>query len=238
VSQDLTGTVALVTGGASGIGRATVEVLRARGATVVAADVAGGDGIEVLDVTDESAVDALVTSVVELHGRLDLAANVAGVPGGYAHIADSLTDDWRRTIAVNLDGVYFCVRAELRAMLAGGSGAIVNVASSAARMGVPGQAAYSASKHGVLGLTKSAALEVARQGIRVNAVCPGTVRTPMLAGFLGGDQELLEKMGRRAPMGRLGEPEEIAQAIAWLLSDDASFVTGNALSPDGGVAAI
>jgi NAD(P)-dependent dehydrogenase (short-subunit alcohol dehydrogenase family) len=238
VSEDLTGKIALVTGGASGIGRATVELLRARGATVVAADLAGGEGVEELDVADEEAVDALVASVVDRHGRLDLAANVAGVPGGYANIADSLTDDWRRTLAVNLDGVYFCVRAELRAMLASGSGAIVNVASSAARMGVPGQAAYSASKHGVLGLTKSAALEVARRGIRVNAVCPGTVRTPMLAGFVGGDEALLEKMGRRSPMGRLGEPTEIAEAIAWLLSDAASFVTGHALSPDGGVAAI
>jgi NAD(P)-dependent dehydrogenase (short-subunit alcohol dehydrogenase family) len=238
VSEDLTGKIALVTGGASGIGRATVELLRARGAVVIAADLAGGEGVEELDVADEEAVDALVASVVERHGQLDMAANVAGVPGGYANIADSSTADWRRTLAVNLDGVYFCLRAELRAMLASGSGAIVNVASSAARMGVPGQAAYSASKHGVLGLTKSAALEVARQGIRVNAVCPGTVRTPMLAGFLGGDEALLEKMGRRSPMGRLGEPAEIAEAIAWLLSDGASFVTGNALSPDGGVAAI
>lgn len=238
MSEDLTGKIALVTGGASGIGRATVELLRARGAVVIAADLAGGEGVEELDVADEEAVDALVASVVERHGQLDMAANVAGVPGGYANIADSLTDDWRRTLAVNLDGVYFCLRAELRAMLASGSGAIVNVASSAARMGVPGQAAYSASKHGVLGLTKSAALEVARQGIRVNAVCPGTVRTPMLAGFVGGDEALLEKMGRRSPMGRLGEPAEIAEAIAWLLSDGASFVTGNALSPDGGVAAI
>jgi Dehydrogenases with different specificities (related to short-chain alcohol dehydrogenases) len=238
VTADLTGKVALVTGGASGIGRATVELLREHGVRVVAADITGGDGVEPLDVTDEVAVDALVASVVDRYGRLDLAANVAGVPGAYADIADSSSDDWRRTLAVNLDGVYFCLRAELRAMLASGSGAIVNVASSAARMGVPGQAAYSASKHGVLGLTKSAALEVARQGIRVNAVCPGTVRTPMLAGFVGGDEELLEKMGRRSPVGRLGEPAEIAEAIAWLLSDAASFVTGNALSPDGGVAAI
>ena len=238
MTADLTGKVALVTGGASGIGRATVELLREHGVRVVAADITGGDGVEPLDVTDEVAVDALVASVVDRYGRLDLAANVAGVPGAYADIADSSSDDWRRTLAVNLDGVYFCLRAELRAMLASGSGAIVNVASSAARMGVPGQAAYSASKHGVLGLTKSAALEVARQGIRVNAVCPGTVRTPMLAGFVGGDEELLEKMGRRSPVGRLGEPAEIAEAIAWLLSDAASFVTGNALSPDGGVAAI
>jgi NAD(P)-dependent dehydrogenase (short-subunit alcohol dehydrogenase family) len=230
--------VALVTGGGSGIGAATADLLRERGATVIAADLHPGDGTEVLDVTHEAAVDALVASIVERHGRLDLAANVAGTPGVYANVADATTDDWRDTMAVNLDGVFFCMRAELRAMLTAGRGSIVNVASSAGRMGVPGLSAYSASKHGVLGLTKSAALEVARDGIRVNAVCPGSVRTPMLRGFVGGDEELLEKMGRRAPMARLGEPVEIAEAVVWLLSDAAGFVTGNALSPDGGVAAI
>ncbi len=237
-APDLAGRVALVTGGASGIGAATVELLRAAGAVVVAADLRGGDGIDALDVTDEAAVDALVASVVERHGRLDLAANVAGTSGVHANLADSATGDWRATMAVNLDGVYFCLRAELRAMLPQGSGSVVNVASSAGRMGVPGLAAYSASKHAVIGLTKSAALEVAREGIRVNAVCPGTVRTPMLRAFVGGSDEVLAQMGRRAPMGRLGEPEEIAEAIVWLLSDAARFVTGNALSPDGGVAAI
>ena len=229
--------MALVTGGASGIGAATVDLLRARGAHVVAADIQAGDGVERLDVTDETAVDALVDDVVRRHGRLDLAANVAGTSGVYAPVADASTADWRATMAVNLDGVFFCVRAELRAMRAAGRGSIVNVASSAGRMGVPGLAAYSASKHGVLGLTKSAALEVAADGIRVNAVCPGSIRTPMLRGFVGGDEDLLERMGRRAPMGRLGEPVEIAEAIVWLLSDAAGFVTGNALSPDGGVAA-
>jgi NAD(P)-dependent dehydrogenase (short-subunit alcohol dehydrogenase family) len=234
----LQGKVALVTGGGSGIGAATADLLRERGATVVAADLRPGEGIDVLDVTDEVAVDALLASIVERHGRLDVAANVAGTPGVYAHVADARTDDWRDTMAVNLDGVFFCLRAELRALRASGRGSIVNVASSAGRMGVPGLSAYSASKHAVLGLTKSAALEVAHDGIRVNAVCPGSIRTPMLRSFVGGDEDLLEKMGRRAPMGRLGEPSEIAEAIVWLLSDAAGFVTGNALSPDGGVAAI
>lgn len=236
--SDMEGKVALVTGGGSGIGAATADLLRERGATVVAADLRPGEGIEVLDVTDEVAVDALVASIVERHGALDVAANVAGTPGVYAHVADARTDDWRDTMSVNLDGVFFCLRAELRAMRASGRGSIVNVASSAGRMGVPGLSAYSASKHAVLGLTKSAALEVAHDGIRVNAVCPGSVRTPMLRSFVGGDEDLLEKMGRRAPMGRLGEPSEIAEAVVWLLSDAAGFVTGNALSPDGGVAAI
>jgi NAD(P)-dependent dehydrogenase (short-subunit alcohol dehydrogenase family) len=238
VTDGLHGRVALVTGGASGIGLATVVMLRARGATVVAADLRASGDVEPLDVTDEGAVDALVASVVERHGRLDLAANVAGTPGVHAEVTDSTTADWRHTLSVNLDGVYFCLRAEMRAMRAAGAGSVVNVASSAGRMGVPGLAAYSASKHAVIGLTKSAALEVARAGIRVNAVCPGSVRTPMLEGFVGGDEELLEKMGRRSPMGRLGEPDEIAEAVVWLLSDAARFVTGNALSPDGGVAAI
>jgi NAD(P)-dependent dehydrogenase (short-subunit alcohol dehydrogenase family) len=234
----LAGKVALVTGRASGIGAACVARLRAGGATVVAADLQAGDGVAALDVTDEAAVDACVAAILAEHGRLDLAANVAGTSGAYGEVAESSTDVWRQTMAVNLDGVYFCLRAELRAMRAAGSGSVVNVASSAGRMGVPGLAAYSASKHGVIGLTKTAALEEARRGIRVNAVLPGSVRTPMLRAFAGGDEEALEKMGRRAPMGRLGEPEEIAEAVVWLLSDASGFVTGSCLAPDGGVAAV
>jgi NAD(P)-dependent dehydrogenase (short-subunit alcohol dehydrogenase family) len=234
----LAGKVALVTGGASGIGAAVVAQLRAAGATVVAADVADGEGVQHLDVTDEAAVDGCVAGIAAEHGRLDLAANVAGTSSTYGELADSTTDVWRRTLSVNLDGVYFCLRAELRAMRAAGGGSIVNVASSAGRMGVPGLGAYSASKHGVVGLTKTAALEEARRGIRVNAVLPGSVRTPMLRGFVGGDEDLLEKMGRRSPMGRLGEPEEIAEAIVWLLSGRAAYLTGSCLTPDGGVAAV
>jgi NAD(P)-dependent dehydrogenase (short-subunit alcohol dehydrogenase family) len=230
--------VALVTGGASGIGAATVALLRQRGATVVATDLQPGDGVVALDVTDEAAVDACIAAIVAEHGRLDLAANVAGTSGSYSEIADSTTEAWRRTLVTNLDGTYFCVRAELRAMLASATGgAIVNVASGAARMGVAGLSAYCASKHAVLGLTKSAALEVARKGIRVNAVCPGSTRTPMLRAFAG-SEDFFEAMGRRAPMGRLGEPDEVAQAIVWLLSDEASFVTGATIDPDGGVAAV
>lgn len=237
LDHGLAGRVALVTGGASGIGAACVELLRAAGAVVVATDRTPGDGTTPLDVTDEAAVDAVVAGIVAEHGRLDLAANVAGTSGAYAEVVGSTTEDWRRTMAVNLDGVYFCLRAELRAMRAAGRGSVVNVASSAGRMGVPGMAAYSASKHGVIGLTKTAALEEARHGIRVNAVLPGGVRTPMLEAFAG-DDATLEQMGRRAPMGRLGEPAEIAAAVAWLLGDGAGFVTGNCLAPDGGVAAV
>ena len=232
------GKVALVTGGGSGIGAATAELLRAAGAVVMTADVRGGD--VTVDVTDETAVDAAVAGVLTEHGRLDLAANVAGVSGIYAELVDSKSADWRRTMSVNLDGVYLSLRAELRAMLGADApaGAIVNVASAAGRMGVPGLAGYSASKHGVIGLTRSAALEVARRGIRVNCVCPGSVRTPMLAAFTGGNPDALEAMGRQAPMGRLGEPHEVAETILWLLSDAASYVTGAVVEPDGGVAAV
>jgi NAD(P)-dependent dehydrogenase (short-subunit alcohol dehydrogenase family) len=228
---DLDGKVALVTGGGSGIGAATVELLRARGAVVVAGDLENGDVH--LDVTDEDSVDAAVARVVDRHGRLDLAANVAGTSGTYATVADADLAAWRHTMSINLDGVFLSLRAELRA----GATAIVNVASSAGRMGVPGMGAYCASKHGVIGLTRTVALENARRGVRVNCVCPGSTRTPMLSAFVGGDEDALEGMGRRAPMGRLGSPAEIAEAIVWLLSDAASYLTGSVIEADGGVSA-
>jgi NAD(P)-dependent dehydrogenase (short-subunit alcohol dehydrogenase family) len=238
-ATELAGKVALVTGGASGIGAATAELLADRGAEVVVADLSGGDGVHALDVTEEDAVDRLVAEVVDTHGRLDLAANVAGTSGTYANVVDTSTEDWSRTLRVNLDGVFYCLRAELRAMRSlGEGGAVVNVSSGAGLMGVPGMGAYAASKHAVIGITRSAALEVAREGIRVNAVCPGSVRTPMLRGFVGGDEEALEKMGRQAPIGRIAEPVEIAEAIVWLLSDAARYVTGDVLRADGGIAAL
>ena len=214
----------LVTGGASGIGKATVDLLRDDGHDVVVADLPD------CDVTDEAAVDGFIAD----NGPFDWAANVAGTSGVYANVADSTTDAWRKTMSVNLDGVYFCLRAELRA----GVRSIVNVASAAGRMGVPGMAAYAASKAGVISLTRSAAAEVASTGVRINCVCPGSVRTPMLTGFVGGDEKTLEAMGKGAPMRRLGEPHEVAEAIVWLLSEKASLVTGAVLSPDGGVAAL
>jgi NAD(P)-dependent dehydrogenase (short-subunit alcohol dehydrogenase family) len=240
----VTGKVALVTGGASGIGRATAVQLAAAGATVVVADrqpLTGLTGVDssLLDVTDEDAVDALVATVVTRHGRLDIAVNAAGVPSTYAKTAEFPTDVWHDTLAVNLTGVFFCLRAELRAMAAQdpAGGAVVNVSSAAGLMGTPGMPAYVASKHAVVGLTKTAALEVVRRGIRVNAVCPGAVRTPMLAGFVGNDAQALEGMGRSQPIGRLADPEEIAAAIVWLCSDAASYVTGAAVPVDGGVLA-
>jgi NAD(P)-dependent dehydrogenase (short-subunit alcohol dehydrogenase family) len=232
----LDGRVALVVGGTSGIGAATASLLRDGGATVVVADLHASDGDEAVDVTDGEAVDELVAGLGARHGRLDIAVNAAGVAGTYATVAESDPAAWDRTIAVNLTGVYRCTRAELAVMVPAGSGAIVNVASAAGAIGVPGLAAYSASKHGVVGLTRSAALEVARSGVRVNAVLPGSTRTPMLSGFAG-DDAALERMGRATPIGRLAEPAEVARAIVWLASDDSSFVTGEALAVDGGALA-
>ncbi len=249
-AADLSSKVALVTGGASGIGRATVERLAARGAAVLVADIHEGeladgdllDGDRVrfrrTDVTDVDDVTAMVVDAVDAFGRLDIAVNNAGTSGTYAALADQPLDDWDRTIAVNLTAVFTCLRAEIPAMLASeGGGAIVNTSSGAGLMGFANLPAYVASKHGVIGLTKSVALEFARKGVRVNAVCPGTVRTPMLLGFSGGDVGAMEAMGAMAPIGRIGEPDEIAEAIVWLCTDEARFVTGVALPVDGGVLA-
>jgi NAD(P)-dependent dehydrogenase (short-subunit alcohol dehydrogenase family) len=229
----------LVVGGASGIGRATVESLTAAGARVVVADIVPGDsGGLALDATDAAAVDAVVARVVADNGRLDIAVNSAGVSGAYGNVVDQDPDEWRRVIDVNLTSVFLCVRAELGQMLAQdpAGGVIVNVASAAGAMGVPGLAHYSASKHGVIGLTKTVALEHARSGIRVNAVLPGTVRTPMLQRFAGGDAGV-DKMGEITPIGRAATPEEIAAAITFLCTPAASYMTGALIPVDGGALA-
>jgi len=250
-SAEFHGKVAVVTGGAGGIGRATAELLAAGGARVLVADVKDRDGRETVerivgaggiagyrrtDVTVEAEVEALMAAAVDTYGRLDIGINNAGIAGTLARVTDLSLADWRRMIDVNLHGVFLCMRAEIPRMLAGGGGAIVNTSSAAGLMGFPGMAAYVASKHAVIGLTKTAALEHARNGIRINAVCPGGVRTPMLEAFAG-SEAALEAMGKTAPMCRLATPEEIAAAIVWLCSDAASFVTGTAMSVDGGVMA-
>jgi NAD(P)-dependent dehydrogenase (short-subunit alcohol dehydrogenase family) len=251
-APDFEGKVAVVTGGASGIGRASAEQFASLGAKVVVADLddvqgagavaainaIGGEAVFVrADVTDPDQVAAVVGTAVDSFGRLDLALNNAGVPGTYAALTDQLLDDWQRTIAVNLTSVFLSMQAEIPAMLQTGGGAIVNTASAAGLMGFANLPAYVASKHGVIGLTKSVALEYAKQGVRVNAVCPGSIRTQMLEGFVGGDQGALEGMGRMQPIGRLGTPDEVAAAVVWLCSDAAAFVTGHALAVDGGVLA-
>ena len=234
--------VALVVGGGSGIGKATTRLLAEAGDRVVVADVdisgAEADLAVKTDVTDPAAVDAMLAAVVDAFGRLDVAVNSAGVSGTYGNTVDQEVEEWRRVIDVNLTSVFLCVRAEMRQMQAQdpAGGVIVNVASAAGEMGVPGLAHYAASKHGVIGLTKTAALEVARSGIRVNAVLPGTVRTPMLQLFAGGD-DAVTAMGKTMPIGRAAEPDEIAQAIAWLTTPAAVYITGTAIPVDGGALA-
>jgi NAD(P)-dependent dehydrogenase (short-subunit alcohol dehydrogenase family) len=251
----LEGRVALVTGAASGIGRATAERFASMGAAVMVADIDGAAGADAaaaiggsvgsraavasiaVDVADPAQVTAMIAATLDIFGQLDLAVNNAGTPGTYRPFAEQSLDDWQRTLAINLTGTFLCLRAEIPAMVDRPGAAIVNVASAAGLMGFAHLPAYVASKHGVVGLTKSVALEFARKGPRINAVCPGNVRTPMLEGFAGGDQQALEQMGRVTPMGRLAEPAEIADAIVWLCSPAASFVTGHALAVDGGVLA-
>jgi NAD(P)-dependent dehydrogenase (short-subunit alcohol dehydrogenase family) len=249
VTDSLTGRAGVVTGGASGIGRATALELAARGASVVVADrtaaaaervvaeVVAAGGVAsacVADVTEPEACVALVAACVDAYGRLDLAVNSAGTTGTPASVVDYPLDAWRATMAVNLDGVFFSMRAELAVMVPAGRGAIVNVASGAGLVGFAGLPAYVASKHGVVGLTKSAAIECARSGVRINAVCPGSARTPMLEGFMGGDAKVEKAMAAGAPIGRLATPEEIAHAIVWLCTDDASYMVGHSLAVDGG----
>lgn len=250
--RDFDGKVAIVTGGASGIGRASAELLASRGARVVVADLDDAQGAATVaginalegeavfvrgDVTDPEAVNAVVRVAMERFGRLDVALNNAGTTGTNAPLADQTLTDWQRTIAINLTGVFLSMQAEIPAMLQSGGGAIVNTSSAAGLIGFANLPAYVASKHGVVGLTKSIALEFAQRNIRVNAICPASIRTPMLEGFVGGDAKALERMGRIQPIGRLGTPEEVAEAAAWLCSDAASYVTGHALAVDGGVLA-
>jgi NAD(P)-dependent dehydrogenase (short-subunit alcohol dehydrogenase family) len=245
----LEGKAALVTGGGSGLGRASAIALARAGATVTVADVdeqggketaalvseeAGGEADFVrADVTQADEVEAMVDKAVARWGHLDCALNNAGTTGVSAPTADYTLDDWNRAIALNLTGVFLCLKYELPAMLERG-GAIVNMASGAGLVGFPGLPAYVASKHGVVGLTRAAALEYASQGVRVNAICPGSTRTPMLEGFMGGDEQVERMMTRAVPLGRLGRPQEIAEAVVWLCSDAASFVVGHSLAVDGG----
>jgi NAD(P)-dependent dehydrogenase (short-subunit alcohol dehydrogenase family) len=248
----LEGKVALVTGGASGIGRATALTFAREGAKLVVADMNeegghqtvhmitenGGEATFVqVDVTSASAVEAMISKTVETYGRLDCAHNNAGIWGGLrALTAEYLEDRWHQVIAVNLTGVWLCMKYEIPQMLSQGSGAIVNTASAAGLVGGRGISAYVASKHGVVGLTKTAALEYAQQGIRVNCICPGYIQTPMTAPGME-DPARMALMLAREPIGRVGQPEEVAEAVVWLCSDAASFVTGHTMTVDGGYVA-
>jgi NAD(P)-dependent dehydrogenase (short-subunit alcohol dehydrogenase family) len=252
----LNGKVALVTGGGSGIGRASGVALGREGAIVVLADVNAQGGAETArliesaggkalflqaDVSRSQDVEIMVARAVERFGRLDCAVNNAGIQGELNPTDECSEENWNRTIAVNLTGVWLCMKYEIARMREQRSGSIVNVASNFGYVGSPGMPAYSAAKHGVLGLTKTAALEYAEYDIRVNAVCPGPVQTPLIDNMLSAQpdvaEQIMDTITQRLPAGRLGRPEEIAEAIVWLCSDLASFVTGMSMPVDGGFVA-
>jgi NAD(P)-dependent dehydrogenase (short-subunit alcohol dehydrogenase family) len=237
----LQGKACLITGGASGIGKATVAAFAAEGARILAADIQNPASPELpflsLDVRRPEQISAAVARVVELYGRLDCAVNCAGIGGVRAYTAEYPDEIWDQVLAVNLTGVFQCMKAELAVMLPQGSGVIVNVASVAGISSFARHSAYTASKHGVVGITKAAAVEYARKGIRVNAVCPGFTRTPMVEEMLQERPGLEERLEARMPIGRFGTPEEIASSILYLCSDAASFITGHAMVLDGGLTA-
>jgi NAD(P)-dependent dehydrogenase (short-subunit alcohol dehydrogenase family) len=244
--------VALVTGAATGIGRAAALAFAHEGADVVVADIDDERGTKVAaeveavgvhaifvhaDMSRPDEVDELVNRTVERFGRIDYAFNNAGIEGTPAPTDECTRENWDRTIATNLTGVFSCMHAEIPKMLAQGGGVIVNNASVAGLVGFAGIPAYTASKHGVVGLTRNAALDYATRNIRVNAVCPGVIDTEMVERFTHHDTEAMQELTKTEPIGRLGTPDEIADAVVWLCSDRASFVTGQAIAVDGGYVA-
>ncbi len=244
--------VALVTGAAMGIGKAVASAFVKEGAKLAIVDRDRDEGektaaelgepgtVEFLfcDVAEPEAIAAMVESVVESMGRLDVACNNAGIEGiPESPTVDCTLENWNRVIDINLRGVWLCMKHEIPAMMKTGGGAIVNISSIAGLIGFPGIPAYVASKHGVIGLTRNAALEYANDGIRANAVCPGGIDTPMLHRFSQGDEQKWRELNEMHPLGRVGTPEEIASAVLWLCSAEESFVTGQALAVDGGYVA-
>ena len=245
----LDGKVTLVTGAGGGIGRATALVLAREGAKVLVSDISTRRGLETAtlvqnaggeaeffkaDVSREADCKALIAAAVNKWGRLDGAHNNAGISGQIVSVADDTEENWDRTLAVDLKGVWLCMKYEIRQMLQQSSGSIVNTASTAGLLGAVRMGAYAAAKHGVIGITKTAALEYARANIRVNAVCPGLVGTPPILQWME-NPDTRERLLGQEPIGRAGKPEEIGNAVAWLLSDASSFVTGAAFPVDGGL---
>ena len=247
--EDFDGRVALVTGAAGGIGREAARLFAARGARVAVADRnvigaeetveiisdAGGDALAVeVDVADAGAVRAMVATTVEAFGRLDIAHNNAGIKGADARVDEMDDEVWRAGISIMLDGVFLCMKYEIPELRKVGGGAIVNTSSGAGLIGVPRFSNYVAAKHGVIGLTKAAALEYIGENIRINAVCPGTARSQMVDDWMQGSAEAEASVAALHPIGRIAEPAEIAEAVVWLASDAASFVVGSAMAVDGG----
>ena len=248
----LEGKVALITGASSGIGRASVLAFSREGARIVASDVAtragealvqtirdsGGEAVFVqADVTKSDEVKALISKAVETYGRVDCAFNNAGIEGAVALTHDYPEEDWDRVIDINLRGVWLCMKHEIPRMLEQGKGAIVNTSSGGGLVGSPRMSAYGVSKHGVTSLTKTAALEYGGAGIRVNAVCPGLINTPMMERIEGENPRTKEQVEGSVPQGRLGTPEEVAEAVVWLSSDAASYINGTNMLIDGGMRA-
>ncbi len=250
----LEGKIALVTGGTSGIGRASALAFAKEGAKVVVSgrnlerlretvrliEEIGGEAIFVrCDVSERAEIEAMVNKCIKTYGRMDCALNNAGIDGSlFTRIVDYSEETWDQVIRVNLKGIWLCMKYEVSEMIKQEGGSIVNMSSTAGLVGSQvGNSAYVASKHGIVGLTKAVALEYAGQGIRVNAVCPAIIRTPMSERLLGGDPERERQIAALQPIGRIGTPEEVAAAVVWLCSDAASYITGHALPIDGGLVA-
>ena len=249
--SEFAGRVAFITGGASGLGRAAAQQLSAAGASVVVADVQH-DAARVLaeelsangtpsihspcDVRDDRAIETAVSATLERFGKLDIAINAAGIGGPEVRTAEYDPEEWDRVIDINLNGVWRCMRHEIRAMLLSDGGVIVNIASVAGLIGFPRHPAYAASKHGVVGLTKTAALEYGRRGVRINALCPGFTLTPMVQHMIDAGLPI-ETLSARVPLGRLGTADEVAATALYMCSSASAFMSGHALTIDGGLVA-
>jgi NAD(P)-dependent dehydrogenase (short-subunit alcohol dehydrogenase family) len=249
VKYDFQNSVAFITGASTGIGRATALAFGRSNTQVAVVDVNEDAGLQTVetikasggkaqfvecDVSRDDEVQNAIEKTVKVFGRLDFAFNNAGIEGRQAFTPECSVENWNQVIDINLKGVWLCMKHQINQMLKQGHGSIVNCSSIAGLIGFPGIPAYVASKHGVIGLTKTAALEYAKQNIRVNAICPGVIQTPMIERFVHGEAQVRKQLVEGEPIGRVGEPEEIAAAALWLCSDGSSFITGHSLAVDGG----